>query len=249
MRFKYSDLLLFILIFVFVAAFPVDLLPIDYAYKLLVLIGLRLMLLSYYIYIIIKWRIKIFGVENIKNLLFCIPFVLIGFSNIIATKIDGTFGPIVTEPLVMVFLSILTLLTAITEEIIFRLFIQNALYRTSSVKRIFASAGIFALMHLLRMVNVSSIDALISVLLQTVYTFGLGLLLGVLYEYSHSLVGAIILHFCFNFFNDTLFTYLNCNPSTLSYYLSAVGTAIIVGIYALLITIFIFRKYNRYYRS
>ena len=34
----------------------------------------------------------------------------------------------------------------------------------------------------------------------TVYTFGLGILLGVMYEYSYSLVGCMVLHFCFNFF-------------------------------------------------
>ena len=249
MRFNYRDLLLFVLIFIFVAAFPVDLLPITYPYKLLVLIGLRLMLLGYYVYIIAKNRIKIFGIANIKNLLLCVPFVLISFSNIIATSIDGEFVGITEEPLVMAFATTLTLLTAITEEIIFRLFIQNALYRASSIKRIFASAGIFALMHLLRMVNVSSVDALVTVLLQTVYTFGLGLLLGVLYEYSHSLTGAIILHFCFNFFNETLFLYLGCAPSNLAYYLTALATGVVVGLYAFLITWLIFRKYDRYYRA
>ena len=249
MRFRYSDLLIFILLFVFVAAFPIDLIPVSYTYKLLILIGLRLMILAYYIYIIIRNRIKIFGIANIKNLLLCIPFYLVAFSNLIATAIDGEFLGATLEPLAMVFYSILTLLIAITEEIVFRLIIHNALYRTSSIKRILASAGIFAAMHLLNMVNVSSVDALVSVLLQTVYTFGLGILLGIMYEYSHSLLGCVMLHFAFNFFNQTLFIYLNCAPSQLSYYLTAVVTAVIVGVYAALITIFIFRKHDRYYRS
>lgn len=249
MRFRYNDLLLFILIFVFVAAFPIDLIPVEYAYKLLILIGLRLLMLSYYIYIIIKWRIKIFGIANIRNLLLCIPFFIVSFSNLIATSIDGEFlGPIVT-PMVMAFTTILTFISAVTEEIVFRLFIHNALYRTSSLKRILASAGIFALMHLLRMVNVSSVDALVSVLLQVVYTFGLGILLGIMYEYSHSLSGCVLLHFVFNFCNETLVVYLNARTSDISYYLTALVLTVVVGGYAAAILFLVFRKYNLYYRS
>ena len=249
MRFRFSDLLLFVLIFVFVTAFPVDLIPVNLFWQLMIRIGLRLMLLGYYIYIIIKNRMKVFGVANIINVLLCIPFVLISFSNITASLIDGGFSGVIEENSVFVAKIIMTLLIAISEEIVFRLFIHNSLYNTSSIKRIFASAGIFALMHLLNIVNVRYLEALVTVLLQTVYTFGLGLLLGVLYEYGHSLTGAILLHFCFNFFNETLYEYLGGYCSNAAFYLTAVGYTIVVGVYAALITMFYFRKYNIYYRS
>ena len=212
-------------------------------------IGLRLMLLGYYIYIIIKNRMKVFGIANIINVLLCIPFVLISFSNITASLIDGGFSGVIEENSVFVAKIIMTLLIAISEEIVFRLFIHNSLYNTSSIKRIFASAGIFALMHLLNIVNVRYLEALVTVLLQTVYTFGLGLLLGILYEYGHSLTAAILLHFCFNFFNETLYEYLGGYCSSAAFYLTAVGYTIVVGAYAALITMFYFRKYNIYYRS
>ena len=94
MRFRLSDLLLFALLFVFVTAFPVDLIPIDLTYQLLVRIGLRALLLTYYIYIIYKYRIKIFGVANIKNLMLCLPFFIICGSNFVASSIVGGFnGP------------------------------------------------------------------------------------------------------------------------------------------------------------
>ena len=248
MRFRFSDLLLFILVFIFVTAFPVDLIPVSYFYQLLIKIGLRLILLTYYIYIIVRNRMKIFGVANLLNLLLCVPFVLISFSNMTASAIDGGFNGVNEETNIFVANVIMTLLIAISEEIVFRLFIHNALYNTSSIKRIFASAGIFALMHLLNIVNVRYVEALVSVLLQTVYTFGLGLLLGILYEYSHSLTGAVILHFCFNIFNQTLYLYLGGYCSNIAFYLTAVGYAVIVGTYAALITIFYYRKYNIYYR-
>ena len=249
MRFRFSDLLLFVLLFIFVAAFPVDLIPVRLFFQILIKIGLRLLLLAYYIYIIIRNRMKVFGIANIINVLLCIPFVLISFSNITASLIDGGFIGVIEETDVFIANVILTLLIAISEEIVFRLFIHNSLYNTSSIKRIFASAGIFALMHLLNIVNVRYLDTLITVLLQTVYTFGLGLLLGVLYEYGHSLIAAIVLHFCFNFFNENLYEYLGGYCSNMSFYLTAIGYTIVVGTYAVLITMFYFRKYNIYYRS
>lgn len=248
MRFRFSDLLLFILIFIFVAAFPVDLIPVAPIYQLAIIVGLRGLLVAYYIYIIIKYRIKVFGIANIKNLLLCLPFFLVAASNMIAAGIDGGFNGVFDSPWVLVLNTIYTLFIAVSEEIVFRLFIHNSLANTSSVKRIFGSAAIFALMHLLNIINVRYLDALVTVLLQTVYTFGLGLLLGVLYEYSHSLTGAMLLHFCFNFFNTTLFQYLNGYTSTLAFYLTAVVIAVVVGAYALLITIFYFIKHSLYFR-
>ena len=54
MRFKFTDILLYVLLFIFVAAFPVDLINVSDNWKLLITIGLRCLLLGFYIYIIIK---------------------------------------------------------------------------------------------------------------------------------------------------------------------------------------------------
>ena len=249
MRFRLSDLLLFALLFVFVAAFPVDLIPLDLTYQLLVRIGLRLLLLTYYIYIIVKYKIKVFGNANIRNLLLCLPFFIVCGSNFVASSIVGGFAGPTLSPIDMTLTTILTLFVAISEEIVFRLFIHNNLLVSSSIKRIFYSASIFALMHLLNMVNVRTVASLITVLIQAVYTFGLGILLGVMYEYSYSLVGCVILHFCFNFFNDTLFEYFGGNPSPLSFYLTAAVCGVIVLTYAVLITLLYFQKHDRYFRQ
>ena len=104
-------------------------------------------------------------------------------------------------------------------------------------------------MHLINVVNVSSVDALVTVLLQTVYTFGLGILLGFLYEYGYSLTACVVLHFTFNLVNDVLFVHLGCMPSDLAFYLCAIGTGVIVGIYLVLIYLLYFRKFNRYFRQ
>ena len=249
MRFKTSDLLLFVLLFIFVAAFPVDLIKVELTYQILIQIGLRGLLLTFYIYLIVKNKIKIFGMASWRNILLCLPFLLACFSNIIASSIDGEFLGSSIKTIDVVLLSIYTLMIAISEEIIFRLFIHNALSRTSSIKRIFGSAGIFALMHLLNLVNVSTVGALVTVLVQTVYSFGLGLLLGFLYEYGHSLSACVILHFLFNMMNEVIYIYvLGGTAGELAFYLTAVVIAVVLSVYIVLLYKLYFDKLDKYFR-
>lgn len=247
MRFKFNDLLILILLFVFVAAFPIDLIQVSSFFKVMIRCGLRLLLIGYYIYIIIRDKIKVFGVSNIKNALLCLPFFIICSSNFIASGLFGGFTGPTMEIDMLIILSVESLLIAISEEIIFRLFIHNSLIFASSIKRTFASAGIFALMHLLNLANISSLDGLVNVLIQTVYTFGLGILLGIMYEYSHCLTACVILHFCFNFFNKNLFLYFGGHTTELAFYLTAVVVGVIAAIYAFIIYKFVFSKFSRYF--
>ena len=250
MRFSFRDLILFILIFIFTIAFPVDLIPMNVYLQRVVAIGLRLLLLAFFIYVMLKNRVKIFGIANIKNILLCLPFFLVCFSNIFATIFSGNAFNLEKFNVWLFLLdTLLCLVTAINEEIVFRFMIHNSLSATSSIKRIFGSAGIFALMHLLNIVNISSVGALVAVLLQTVYTFGLGILLGFLYEYGYSLLSCVLLHFMFNFVNDCLFAHLGCTPTALAYYLCAICIGVAVGVYVTLLYFFYFRKTSRYFRQ
>lgn len=250
MRIKFSDLLLFILLFIFVAAFPVDLINVDLEYKILIQIGLRVLLLVFYIYLIIKNRMKIFGMANLMNILMFLPFLLACFSNMIASSIDGGFSGVQYSPTIIALYSLLMLVVALSEEIVFRLFIHNSLAGASSIKRIFASAGIFALMHLLNLVNVASVNALVTVLVQTVYTFGLGILLGFLYEYGHSLSICVLFHFAFNMLNEVIYLYvMGGYAGELAFYLTAITIGVIIGIYTFLIYKFYLSKFDRYFRS
>ena len=250
MMLKRSDLLIFILLFIFVAAFPVDLIKVDLMYQLLIQIGLRCLLLTFYIYLIIKNKIKIFGVASWRHILMCLPFLLATVSNIIASSIDGGFTMVSLSPTLVGLYSLLIFLIAVSEEIVFRLFIHNSLSNTSSLKRIFGSAGIFALMHLLNLVNVSTVGALVSVLVQTVYTFGLGLLLGFLYEYGHSLTSCVVLHFTFNMLNRVIYNYvLGGYSSNIAFYLTAVVIGAILGVYVFILYKLYLSKLDRYFRA
>ena len=252
MRFRTVDILIFALLFVFVSAFPVNLFQIDEIYQLIIQIGLKLGLLGYYIYIIVINKINIFKFYNWKRLLLFIPFFLACFSNLIASSIDGAFmGYAMMNSAVLSLSIIFHFLTAIVEEILFRLFIHSSLIRVGSFKRILASAGIFALAHLLYVVDVRTVEQLFRVLVRVVYTFGLGVMLGFMFEYSYCLVGCIVLHFSFNLFNDVLFRYFGCNllVSSLTYYLTAVVIAVVLAIYTLLIYLFVLSRNERYFRE
>ena len=250
MKFRFYDLLFFALLFIFVAAFPVDLFHIEETYKLLIQISLRLLILAYYIYVCFVNRINIFKFYNLKRLLLFFPFLLACFSNLIAFGLDGCNS--VATNWSSGYLSLLIIyhfLGAIVEEFLFRLFIQSALVRVGSIKRIMYGAAIFALFHLLNMVNISSVDGLVTVLIQVAYNFGLGILLGFIYEYTYSLPACILLHFLFNFFNTVLYKYMGCVTSNFAFYMTALVIAIVLAAYTFLVYWFVLRRNDRYFRE
>ena len=65
MKFRISDLFIFGLLFIFVAAFPVDYFHIDLVYQYVIRISLLALILSYYIYICYIGHINIFKFYNL----------------------------------------------------------------------------------------------------------------------------------------------------------------------------------------
>ena len=252
MRFRFLDLFLFALLFIFVNSFPVDLLPIAPIWQLTLQICFRALLLGYDIYLLWKFRINIFKFANYKRGLLFLPFILICFSNIIAAGIAGREFVLLADQTFLPLIILYHLLGVIIEEFLFRLFIQSSLVFASSIKRIVVSASIFALFHFLNIVDVSSVSGLIDVLTQVVYAFGLGLLLGFIYEYTYSIPLCIGFHFMFNFFNTIFVRHIysiNFIDAELTFYLTSVVVGVIVGVYALLIYLFVLKKNERYFRE
>ena len=119
-RFRFLDLLLFALLFIFVNAFPVDLITSDYTVRLILRIGLRLLLLAYDIYLLIKNRINIFKFANYRRGLLFIPFILVCFSNLIAASISKVPMTYVADPLNVSLLCLYHIVGVIIEELLFR---------------------------------------------------------------------------------------------------------------------------------
>ena len=241
MKLKLTYLLIYILLFVFVVCLPIDLLNLSFAITLTIQIVVRLALLGFYIYVIWTNKVKIFKGGAFKELIIFLPFFLICFSNIFASLIGGGFKFVKSSGLILFLQIVLCLVGAILEEIVFRLFVQTSLVTHRPISRILLSALIFALCHLINIVNVRSVDALLGVLLQTIYTFGLGLVLGFIFEYSNSLVFVMVLHFAFNLFNDVLYVFFGGYTTTLVFVLTAVIISLLVGAYGIVLY---YKKYR-----
>ena len=85
--------------------------------------------------------------------------------------------------------------------------------------------------------------AFVNVLIQTVYTFGLGLVLGFIFEYSHSLSFVVILHFAFNLFNDVLYGFFGGYTSDIVFILTPITIALLAATYGIVLYI---RKYKNF---
>ena len=171
------------------------------------------------------------------NFLLLLPSVLIAFSNffyavIFQEPISVSFG------LYSIPHAAFIILNVVVEEFVFRKHLLGNLTHPKKIVRIVISAGIFALCHLTYFL--SSFNPLDLVIVA--YSFGLGMVLGLVYCYAHSLIACIGLHLMFNLFNDFLFEHLFYVHNTLWYYLINVLLAIIVGVYLLLVYLLELRK-------
>ena len=250
-RISIADLLISSFLFIFVVSFPLNYfasyLP-EYGILLLELC-LRMFLCGYYIRLIVKYNLPAFIKPNWKNLLFCLPFLLACCSNeisfLFSTRVDMTHA-LEVEFIIDFFIVVFT---AFNEEILFRFFIHNQLNIQNKLVKIVASAGIFAGFHLLNLVSPSFLAIYQSVLLQSVYTFGLGLILGFIYEYGKSITPCIIYHFLFNFFNSYVLNYFFF--PVYEYYYIYIIVALVISIvligYGLLIYFLVFKKKDREY--
>lgn len=239
-----SMLLTFLLILVI--AFPVDYFITDTLSYYLVQIGLRLLLLIYYYFSIRRSGRRVYGDENWKEIAILSPVFLICVSNIILCAIYPTSVSFNGINKIFALEIVLDLLTAIVEEILFRLIFHNALRISNRLVRIIASAGIFAAFHALHFF--AYFDP--TIFIQVGYTFGLGIVLGFLMEYGNSVFMCMGLHFLYNAVNGTLFSYIfmMSNPQQLPvYYYVNIGVAAVVAIYLLIIFLVRYRKVNRLY--
>ena len=142
-------------------------------------------------------------------ILFCNFYYLLEMRNGFQITLDETF-------FIQIFFQISV---ALSEELLFRSLIQNCLSLKKTLTRIFVSSLIFALFHL---TYFSSSFNLIS-LFVPLYTFGLGFLLGFIYEWSEKNFLYICgYHFLFNLINQVLYTYMLNVGENYLFYVNAV---------------------------
>ena len=235
-RNNFSDVCIILLLYIAVSAIPFDRIFVNLNWLVFVL-----QILVQVIYLVFVWwylrkktelNVEI-GKINVKNFLILLPSILVCFSNFIYSLVSKeivsfTFGE------TQIFSIFLLGIKAVNEEIIFRLALLNNMENESKVKNIFLSALFFSAMHIVNLVNGINLN----VFLQILYTFGLGLLLGVIFYLTNSIIPCVLLHALFNIVNSALFSAINIQGNVTTYILSNLGVALVVGIYVLFIWYF-----------
>ena len=173
----------------------------------------------------------------LNNFLLLLPSVLVAFSNFIYAlclqePVNSSFGLYSIPHVIFIILNV------IVEEFVFRKHLLGNLNHPKIIVRIVISAAIFALCHLPLFLTTFNPANLIVV----AYSFGLGIILGLIYCYTNSLIACIGLHLLFNLINDFLFEHLFYVNNVLWYYLINIFVAVIVGVYLTLVYLLKLRK-------
>lgn len=180
-----------------------------------------------------------------KDDLLLLPLLLITFSNVIVGFILGISPNLISNWVTFSLGAFIDALTALAEELIFRVVIISHLMTYSSRTRtLLYSSLIFALIHL---VNISSISMIVFSLVQIAYTLILGLILGGVYMMKKNYVYIVCLHFLFNFINGTLTQHMYHFPNDLTFILVNVIIGGLVLVYGYLLYQQFLRKEDNTY--
>ena len=154
-----------------------------------------------------------------------LPFFLVPFSNLFALLIGGSFSFEFSSLDALRLFSVP--LGVFVEEIIFRgLALKGRESRKEKMAWLFLSSLLFGLSHLAAGFSVSS-------LIQVAYTFGLGLLCGLLYLEGGGFWASFSLHLLFNFFNNEVYHWVYGGVSDVAFYMMNIGVALLAGAYFL----------------
>lgn len=164
-------------------------------------------------------------------ILFCNFYYLLEMRNGFQITLDETF-------FIQIFFQISV---ALSEELLFRSLIQNCLSLKKTLTRIFVSSLIFALFHLTYFFSSFNLISLFIPL----YTFGLGFLLGFIYEWSEKNFLYICgYHFLFNLINQVLYTYMLNVGENYLFYVNAVCVGAFGAVY-LIFLLFLSKRVNK----
>ena len=236
---KIIDIALIALVFLFCVAFPIDLFTKNMYVIRSVQIGLRIAAIIFTIIFAIKSKNLEMKKEGFRliPLLLLIPTLLACINNLIYVWYEKYPFKIHFDNLVLLEI-VLTVFVAISEELIFRKVIFDNLEMKNNLLKIIIAAGIFGLFHIVTFFSTfNPID-----LLQVVYCFGLGIVLGFIYSYGKSIVFAIIFHFLFNLINTNIFQNIEGIDIKISFYIISIIVSAIVGLILLIEYLLYFKK-------
>jgi membrane protease YdiL (CAAX protease family) len=231
----YSILFLISLILLF-QSIPFSLFITEKIVLFIINIIIKIGSIIYFFYYLKKEKLNPLKREKIKfSSVKLIPLLLLCFSNI--------FVVIIAQSNLKENINIFEIITGffiaigvgIIEELLFRSqLLQEFLNNKNKLTSLLYSSLIFGSVHLL---NISSFSSIPNVLVQVVYTFFLGLILGIIYIHSENIILPIIFHILFNFINDTLVSNLFYYKWDLTFFIVNILVALLVSLYIFIISI------------
>ena len=163
-----------------------------------------------------------------KNVAWFLPVFLICFSNIFNLLNPENVLLFKHSIIYYVLIVALSFCVAFNEEFIFRVIIIDNLDESEqTIVKVIISASIFAACHLTHFFSTFDPAQLFRVL----YTFGVGIILGLMYIYVQSFGFCVSLHFLFNAINGNLGDCIEYGNFNYVYFLINITVAIVVGGY------------------
>jgi len=236
-KFRFSDFAFLLCIYLAIAFFPLSLFSINDFYIQIIGIALRAVYLIFIFVYLNKRKIINLNRCNFINCLLLFPCFVVCFSNLIVATIAGSFNTDVEFSNFYVEI-IFCLMTALCEEMIFRMAGFKAFESKKPIVRILIVSALFGVAHLFNFFN--SYNLLVFV--QATYTFFIGILLGLMYEYGENIGLPILFHFAFNVFNNNLFNKIAVISDDFKYYLINILIGVVCGVYCLIIYFSVLRK-------
>ena len=239
---KLIDLGIILFAYLFFASIPFGLfIKGEYAEWLIPIlqIMMQILFLAFWIFFVPRSSLKVVKIRtNLKNYVVMIPAFLICGSNFLyAAFRPGDYQPHFSW--IFAIQVVLTFITVANEEYLFRLvLIGNLDPIKKPIWKIVVAAAIFGICHIGAFLNSFNPVDLINV----AYTFGLGLILGLIYVYGGAPCTCICLHLLFNIVNGLVFGYAFVVSDFTTYILVNTGLALFFGIYLLIIYLVRFRK-------
>lgn len=235
------DILLVSLIFLFLVSFPFDLWIKNSFYLYLAQTLARMAFIAFLlVYNHFKKLISVPFCRFKKTDLLLLPLLPILFCNFYYLLEIGNGFQITLDETFFIQIAF-QISVALSEELLFRPLIQNCLPLKKTLARIFLSSLIFALFHLTYFFSSFNLISLFIPL----YTFGLGFLLGFIYEWSEkNLLYICGYHFLFNLINQVLYIYMLNAEENYLFYVNAVCIGAFGAVY-LIFLLFLSKRVNK----
>lgn len=229
---KLLDTLILILVYIGLSCLPFSLFGISETLILIFRILAQLVVFFLFRLILKKSPLKFKErTYNRFNMILFIPVFVLCFSNFFnllnpSNRFEFSFS-------INLLLSILlSFCVAFNEEYLFRsVIIDNIENSEIPFVKIIISASIFAACHLTTFFSTfNPVD-----LIQVVYTFGLGIVLGMIYVYTESLWYCVLFHFAYNMINNDFAQFIKYEKIDYLYFLINAIVGLIVGVYLVII--------------